>query len=288
MSSRPPGRELRLDAATGFYTADSTTASLAMHRSLPTAVAVLVLSLLPGPSPADVASVALSDAATTAVARADGAVRGPVPFDCGDLAYDDGTAEDSIFFGGGQAGETDHFLGVRFELADFGLEPGGVALTGFCISNSLDFSVFGGPWSNEVFVYRDVDGIPQLDDPVRRATVSTGDGTGQVVVEFAAAWMIDEPVFWIMTRGDPIHAGEDFNMESDQSSEPAERSWIADRGVEFMVPTQQNFMIRASVLQLPGNVTPVPAIGGVGLVLLILLMLGIAIRARRRVDARSR
>ena len=259
-----------------------------MRRLIPTAIAVLLFSLPPVPASADAASLSIADAATTAVPRADGAVRGPLPFDCGDLAYDDGTAEDSIFFGGGQAGETDHFLGVRFELADFGLAPGGVALTGFCISNSLDFSAVGGPWSNEVFVYRDVEGIPQLDDPIRRATVSTGDGTGPVVVEFETAWMIDEPVFWIMTRGDPIHAGEDFNMESDQSSESADRSWIADRGVEFMVPTQQNFMIRASVLRLPGDVTPVPALGAAGLALLIVLMLGAVIGARCRVDARSR
>jgi hypothetical protein len=257
-----------------------------MHRFLSALAALSVLIAVPEPAEADGLSIAA--ASTTAVARPGGPPRGEPAFDCGDLAYDDGTAENSIFFGGGQAGETDHFLGVRFELADFGLEPGAVALTGFCISNSLDFSAFGGPWSNEVFVYRDVDGIPQLDDPIRRATVSTGDGAGQVVVEFESAWMIDDPVFWIMTRGDPIHAGEDFNMESDQSSEPADRSWIADRGVEFMVPTQQNFMIRASVLRLPGDVTPVPAMGGLGLALLIVLLLGVAIRSRHRVDARSR
>ncbi|NKI34255.1 hypothetical protein HFP89_03660 [Wenzhouxiangella sp. XN79A] len=252
-------------------------------------VAALVSIALSGSPDAGAAAAAslLADGPSSAMPRAEAGIRGTMPFDCGDLAYDDGTAEDSIFFGGGQAGETDHFLGVRFELADFDLVPGSAALTGFCISNSLDFSAFGGPWSNEVFVYRDVDGIPQLGDPIRRATVSTGDGTGQVVVEFDAPWMIDEPVFWIMTQGDPIHAGEDFNMESDQSSKAAGRSWIADRGIEFMVPTEQNFMIRASVLRLPGNVTPVPALGVPGIALLIVLMLGLAVRARRRVDARS-
>ncbi|MEM1081677.1 MAG: hypothetical protein AAGH65_08865, partial [Pseudomonadota bacterium] len=78
--------------------------------------------------------------------------RGDNPLNCGDLFYDDGTAEDAIFFGGGDAGRPDHFLGIRFELADFNIPPGTIAITGFCASNSLSFS--GGPWPNEVFVFR--------------------------------------------------------------------------------------------------------------------------------------
>ena len=85
-----------------------------------------------------------SSASSTAHGRLVNPARGAA-FDCGDLFYDDGGAENSIFFGGGQAGETDHFLGVRFELDDFGLEAGRVVLTGFCISNSLDLTAFGGP-----------------------------------------------------------------------------------------------------------------------------------------------
>jgi len=49
------------------------------------------------------------------------AERGEPPLACGDLSYDDGTAEDAIFFGGGDAGRPNHFLGIRFELADFGI-----------------------------------------------------------------------------------------------------------------------------------------------------------------------
>lgn len=211
----------------------------------------------------------------------------PAPLDCGDLIYDDGMAENSIFFGGGQAGEQDHFLGVRFELADFGLPPGTVALTGFCVSNQLDFSGAGGPWPNEVFVYRDLAGVPDLDNPQRRATILTGDGTGQVEVTFDEPWPIDEPVFWIMVQGDPIHAGEDFNVESDQSSEPAARSWLADRGIPFMIQTEQNLMIRATIAGLDSEIVNVPTLGGFALAILAVLtvVLGAARLAGRVLDA---
>ncbi len=223
---------------------------------------------------------------TTAVARAGTPTRGVAAFDCGDLAYDDGVAEDSIFFGGGQAGEPDHFLGVRFELEDFDLEAGRVLLTGFCISNSLDFSAVGGPWPNEVYVYRDIEGEPDLSDPQRNATVVTGDGTGQVEVTFATPWIVDDPVFWIMVQGDPVHAGEDFNVESDQSLKPAGRSWIADRGVAFMIPTRQDFMLRATVEVLPGSAAIIPTLGLPGLAVLATVLLLLGLGARRRLDAR--
>lgn len=199
----------------------------------------------------------------------------PPAFECGDLFYDDGTAENAIFFGGGQAGEDDHFLGVRFELADFELAPGSVELTGFCVSNRFDFSAIGGPWPNEVFVYRDNEGLPDIDNPQRRATMLTGDGTGAFELGFDTPWRIDEPVFWIMVRGDPVHAGEDFNVESDQSSEPTGNSWLTDRGLDFIFQTGQNLMIRANVRQLPeaAPARPVPVTGAIGLILLGLALL---------------
>ena len=75
----------------------------------------------------------------------------PQALECGDLFYDDVKAEKATFFCGGQAGEDDHFLGLRFELADFELASGSVELTGSCVSNRFDFSAIGGPWPNEVF-----------------------------------------------------------------------------------------------------------------------------------------
>jgi len=211
----------------------------------------------------------------------------PPTLDCGDLFYDDGTAEDAIFFGGGQAGETDHFLGVRFELADFGLAPNTVELTGFCVSNRFDFSAIGGPWPNEVFVYRDNDGLPDIDNPQRRGTMITGDGTGAFELDFESPWRIDAPVFWILVRGDPIHAGEDFNVESDQSSEPTGNSWLTDLGLGFIFQTEQNFMIRANVrsLPVPPPAEPVPALGAGALALLGVMTLLVALalsRARTR------
>ena len=195
--------------------------------------------------------------------------------ECGDLFYDDGTAEDAIFFGGGQAGEDDHFLGVRFKLDDFELSPGSVELTGFCVSNRFDFSAIGGPWPNEVFVYRDKEGLPDIDNPQRRATMLTGDGTGAFEMDFETPWRIEAPVFWIMVRGDPIHAGEDFNVESDQSSEPTGNSWLTDRGLSFIFQTGQNLMIRANVRRLPvaAPPAPVPTLGVGSLMLLGLALL---------------
>ena len=213
----------------------------------------------------------------------------PPALECGDLFYDDGTAEDAIFFGGGQAGEDDHFLGVRFELADFELAPGSVELTGFCVSNRFDFSAIGGPWPNEVFVYRDSDGLPDIGNPQRRATMITGDGAGAFELDFETPWRIDEPVFWIMVRGDPIHAGEDFNVESDQSSEPTGNSWLTDLGLGFIFQTEQNLMIRANVRSLPEGAPPrpVPTLGVGALMLLGLAVMLTAFRLAQHRRARS-
>lgn len=202
------------------------------------------------------------------------AERGEPPLACGDLSYDDGTAEDAIFFGGGDAGRPNHFLGIRFELADFGIPPGSAEITGFCVSNSLAFS--GGPWPNEVFVFRDLDGVPDLDNPQRRATMLTGDGTGFFETDFDQPWRLDEPVFWLLVRGDPIHDGEDFNVETDQSSEPSGRSWLTDRGIPFMIQTEQNLMLRANIRAVEAAAEPVPFLHRGLTLLLILVMLVVA------------
>ncbi|GAB4179213.1 MAG: hypothetical protein Kow0020_15320 [Wenzhouxiangellaceae bacterium] len=211
-------------------------------------------------------------------------------FDCGDLYYDDGSAENAIFFGGGQAGDPDHFLGVRFELADFGLVPGQVELRGFCVSNQFDFSAVGGPWPNQVYVYPDRYGLPDLDHPQREATMWTGDGTGRFELDFQQPWTIDAPVFWIMVRGAPQHAGEDFNVETDQSSEPAGKSWITDRGLDWIYQTEQNLMIRAKIGErsLPAPAQAVPVLGRPALFGLVMLLLTVTLLRRDRPDARRR
>ena len=236
---------------------------------------------------------ALFVSANTAQNRLDGdfdadTPRGDDPLGCGDLFYDDGVAEDAIFFGGGDAGRPNHFLGVRFELADFNIPPGAAELTGFCVSNRFDFTSQGGPWPNEVFVYRDLDGLPDIDNPQRRATMITGDGTGFFETDFDESWVLDEPVFWLLVRGDPVNDGEDFNVESDQSSEPTGNSWLTDRGLSFILQTGQNLMLRANIQPSRQATEAVPALHQWALGLLVLLFLVVAAYAhqhRRKLDA---
>ena len=229
--------------------------------------------------------------ATTAQNRlGEAPVRGSMPLECGDLFYDDGVAEDAIFFGGGDAGRPNHFLGVRFELADFNIPRGQFELTGFCVSNRFDFTAQGGPWPNEVFVYRDRDGLPDIDNPQRQATMLTGDGTGFFETDFDQPWLLDEPVFWLLVRGDPANDGEDFNVESDQSSEPTGNSWLTDRGLSFIFQTGQNLMLRANVQPSPLASEPVPSLSPAALAALVLGLLaltGLAYRQRHRLDAQG-
>ena len=111
----------------------------------------------------------------------------------------------------------------------------------------------------------------------------TGYGVGAFELDFETPWRIDKPTFWIMVRGDPIHAGEDFNIESDQSSEPTGNSWLTDRGLSFIFQTGQNLMIRANVRRLPvaASPAPVPTLG-VGSLMLLGRALLVAVRRARR------
>lgn len=115
----------------------------------------------------------------------------------------------------------------------------------------------------------------------------TGDGQGAFELEFDKPWRLGEPVFWIMVRGDPVHAGEDFNVETDQSSEPTGNSWLTDRGLDFIFQTEQNLMIRAKVaaLPLPPPAEPVPMLSSGGLLSLPIAFLVLALVAFRRLDA---
>ncbi len=178
--------------------------------------------------------------------------------DCGTHFYDDGVPEDALFFsGGGHAGEPDHLFAVKYELADFAIAPGQMIITGFCAGNFLDFSAFGGPWPNEVFVYPDLDGLPDLDRPLVHTTMLTGDGQGWFTADFPEPLVIDGD-FWLMNHGYPPHAGEDFNMETDQSSKPAGRSYITDRGLPFIFVSEQNFLLRAILAANPAPLLPAP------------------------------
>lgn len=170
---------------------------------------------------------------------------------CGTHFYDDGTAENALFFdGGGHAGEPDHFFGVKFILDDFGLAPDEMVITGFCVGNSFDFSGIGGPWPNEVFFYPDLNGLPDLNRPLRHATMITGDGSGDFIQDFPSPALIRGD-FWLLNQGYPPHAGEDFNMETDVNSDPMERSYLTDRGLPFFFQTEQNLIMRAFIEPAP-------------------------------------
>lgn len=206
------------------------------------------------------------------------AVLGPAPINCGTLAYDDGTAENTLFFaGGGHAGFPDHFFAVQFLLADFNLQPGELAVAGMCAGNSFDLTAVGGPWPNEIFVYPDNNGLPDLDRPLRHLTMVTGDGSGPFIGEFAIPVVIDGD-FWLLNQGFPAHDGEDFNMETDQSSEPLKRSYITDRGLPFIFQTEQNLILRANLI----IVQPAQAIPTISLSGWLLMVMALSLLSWRR------
>jgi hypothetical protein len=170
-------------------------------------------------------------------------------FSCGNAGYDNDTAETAAWFNGGLAGEPDYMFGVRFELADFGYLPGEAEIAGFCASNTIAFT--GGPWPNEVFIYPDDGGSPDDSQILGQGTISTGDGSGD------AAVMLDQPVvlngdFWLINRGDPMHAGEDFNMEFDAGPNTG-NSLVSSEGIGSLstdngpeeFPEGVNYMLRA-------------------------------------------
>jgi hypothetical protein len=141
-------------------------------------------------------------------------------------SYDDGTSVDFEWFGGRQAGDPDKMFAVRFDLADFGFEPGKVEITAVCAGNQLDFEV--GVFANEVFVYPDVDGAPDDSVVLGHGTILSGNGvSGEEVIA------LERPVvlhgdFWVVNRGYPRYAGTDFNMEHDTDDDSGHSYWSED------------------------------------------------------------
>lgn len=109
------------------------------------------------------------------VASFAGAQDDPPELSCGNAFYDDGTAVNFAWMGGGQAGDPDMMFAVRFDLADFDYEPGTVEITGICASNQQSL---GGVFPNEIFVYPDVDGVPDDSVVLAQAQILTGNGYG--------------------------------------------------------------------------------------------------------------
>ncbi len=164
--------------------------------------------------------------------------------DCGNVLYDDGTAEGTLWFGGGGAGIPDNMHAVKFVLADFGYTPGNTQITRFCAGNLNAFA--GGPWPNEVFIYpAGLDGMPDDGTVLARGTIATGDGGGWYEVTLAAPVTLNGD-FWLVNRGDPEWAGQDFNMDYDSSSD-AGRSFGSNTGIANLAPQTLNLMLRATL-----------------------------------------
>jgi len=164
-----------------------------------------------------------------------------VRLQCGNAAYDDGESTDFDWFGGGDAGDPDRMFAVKFELADFGYEPGYVEITGICAGNLL---AVGGLFPNDIYVYPDNEGVPDDSVALAVARILTGNGRGASIVEF------DRPVtlhgdFWLVNRGGPELVSTDFNMEHDE--EPTEgHSYVSEDGIAELEETEAgDYMLRA-------------------------------------------
>ena len=161
--------------------------------------------------------------------------------ECGNAFYDDGEATGFDWFGGGEAGDPDKMFAVRFDLADFGYEPGFVELTGICAGNLLSV---GGLWANDISVYPDNEGVPDDTVTLAVARVHTGNGTGESVV------MFDQPVtlhgdFWLVNRGNASLATTDFNIEHDAEPD-GEHSFVSEDGIDGLeAATAGDYMLRA-------------------------------------------
>jgi len=165
-------------------------------------------------------------------------------WDCGNAGYDNNTTDSAAWFEGGMAGNPDMMFGVKFNLADFGYTPGNVQITGFCASNQRVFT--GGPWPNEVFIYPDAGGAPDDGTVLGQGTVRTGDGTEPSSVTLASPVTLNGD-FWLVMRGDPKWAGDDFNMEFDTAANVGQ-SYLSQSGISGLAPASSgNFMLRATL-----------------------------------------
>jgi hypothetical protein len=167
---------------------------------------------------------------------------GAQTLECGNAFYDDGEPTDWTWFGGEMAGDPDYMFAVRFDLADFGYEPGQVEITGVCAGNTIDAG--GGLYPNEFFIHPDNEGLPDDSVLLARGTFMTGNGLGESIV------MFDEPVrldgdFWLVVRGIEAYYKVDFNIEHDAEPD-AGHSYDSNEGIENLVETVLgDFALRA-------------------------------------------
>lgn len=149
---------------------------------------------------------------------------------CGNAYYDDGSPA-AVHYLLDCAGDPNCMMGVRFELADFGYEPGHVEITGFCAGNVIDSGEGARP--GEVFIYPDDNGHPDDSVVLARGTIHTGNGTGASIV------MLDDPLilygdFWLINRGYAPFARSNIYMEGDSLSDTG-HSYYSTGGIQDLV-----------------------------------------------------
>jgi hypothetical protein len=177
-------------------------------------------------------------------------------FSCGNAGYDQDFAEAAVYLcEDGCADDPDYMFAVRFRLADFGYSPGQAQITGFCASNSKDYTHEGGPWPNEIFLYPDDGGLPDDSQVLAQGTIVTGDGTGDSVVTLPEPFILNGD-FWLVVRGDPMHAGQYFNVEHDAGPNVG-NSYISNgggiNGLDNYIDPDVNFMLRATLEPVGGT-----------------------------------
>jgi hypothetical protein len=178
-------------------------------------------------------------------------------FSCGNAGYDSNVFAGAAWFDGGKAGDPNYMFAVRFRLSDFGYQPGEAQLSGFCASNTWNY---GGPWPNEVFIYPDSGGLPDDGQVLAQGTIVTGDGAGDSVVTLSEPVVLNGD-FWLVVRGDPMHASQDFNLEFDAGPNVG-NSYVSNSGISGLTtdnridPTDEdpigypdgvNYLLRATL-----------------------------------------
>lgn len=166
---------------------------------------------------------------------------------CGNAFYDDGNAFSAAEFAGQEADNPDFMYAVFIDVTDFGFTLGETGISGFCVGNQLAFT--GGPWMNRVFVYPDNGGVPDDSVVLASAFIHTGDGTGQVEIEFPEPIMLEGNV-WLINRGDPANGDTDFNMEFEITA-PTGHSYSSENGIAGLTQRfNADYIMRANLVEM--------------------------------------
>jgi hypothetical protein len=167
---------------------------------------------------------------------------------CGNAYYDDGTSVGYAWFGGGEAGDPNYILAVKFNLADFGYQPGKTEITGFCVASAYDT---GQVYPNEVFLYADKDGKPDDSKVLAQGLILTGTAAGDWIVTFDKPVTLDGD-FWLAARGYPPLGTVDFNVEQDAAPDSG-HSYYSTTGIDGLMPAQMGDLTLRAYLRTTGR-----------------------------------